>query len=472
MKQLDKSKAHLYVLANAWDTIGIIYILIPVLFFFVLYTQIYIAIPATLIFTYSIITACKKTDWRMKIGLRHVLVMLIAGAWIFFLDGGSSFSQKSDWHKHYAILNALASNASPFSLPEFQITDIATGSLRYPIAFYIIPTLLHVSTGMSLKLSTSLYIFAGVFIFFNIAERLYTTPKMFFLAIAVFVFFSGADILGMLATKTQLTDPGLPEWWAMLMQYSSNTTVLLWVPQYGLPAWILSAIFIKQHRTHDHILDIGAPLLLATILWSPFITAGLTPFAAYIWISKSKPKFNFLFFSSLICIACPLCIYVLSNTYEIPKDIFYFPFRIYLLFIIIEFSAYSIFLILFSSKLDRTLIYIATAFLLLIPLVKIGANNDFVMRVSIPALAMTSLLLPCIMHKMNTLWKTALLLVFLTGSATPLIEIGWSARTPYESSMQQSTFDDFKSMYPPGDVKKYVSQYIAPIPEFLFRKSS
>lgn len=471
MNQLDKSEAPSHALSNAWDTIGILYIIIPVLFFFILYAQIYIAFPATLIFTYSIIKACKKTDWRTTIGLQHVLVALIAGAWVFFLDGGSSFIQKDDWYKHYAILNALASNISLFSLPEFQFTDIATGSLRYPIAFYIIPTLLHISTGLSLKISTSLYIFAGVFIFFNIAERLYATPKIFFLAIGVFIFFSGADVLGMLLTKTQFTNPGFPEWWAGYVQYSSNTTVLLWVPQYGLPAWILSATLIKQHRMHNHLLDIGAPVLLATMLWSPFITAGLSPFAAYIWISKSKFKFDFLFFSSILFIACPLCIYVLSNTNEIPKEIYYLPFKTYLFFIIFEFSAYSVFLIMFSSRTDRNLAFIATALLLLIPLIKIGANNDFVMRVSIPALTMTSLLLPCSLKKMNNAWKTALLFVFLTGAATPFIEMNWSVKTRYDRSMQRTTFDDFKSMYHSNDVKKYISQYIAPIPEFLFRTS-
>lgn len=454
---------------DGWDKLGIVYIVLPVLLFFALFTRIYVAIPASLVLLvtiYRVLSIPTRTRW---LGRHHIPLLLVCAALAFTLDGGTLFGQKDDWFKHYAILNALGSNPSPFSLPRLHFEDVATGSMRYTIAFYIVPALLHTLTGISLKHATSMFVLTGLFIFFNIMREVYDSKRIYALAIFAFIFFSGADCIGMIATNPLLIGKYQLEWWAGLLQYSSNLTVLLWVPQHGLPAWIICAILIKQNRFSDELIGIGPPVLFATLLWSPFITMGLVPLAVYTAVAKGRLRFDAIFFASLLCIAAPLAAYLGSGSNAIPKEFGYLPGQLYLAFVLVEFAVFTAFLMVFSTGPDTRLLCVATVSLLLIPLVKIGVYNDFAMRASIPSLAVTSLLLPSIVARLNRPSRIILAVIFVAGMITPLAELHWSFRSDYVSSMQNTRFEEFRAMYSTEDARDILCQYIAPVPGYLFR---
>jgi len=123
----------------------------------------------------------------------------------------------------------------------------------------------------------------------------------------------------------------------------------------------------------------------------------------------------------------------------------------------------------FSTGPDTRLLCVATVSLLLIPLVKIGVYNDFAMRASIPSLAVTSLLLPSIVARLNRPSRIILAVIFVVGMITPLAELHWSFRSDYVSSMQNTRFEEFRAMYSTKDARDILCQYIAPVPGYLFR---
>jgi hypothetical protein len=220
----------------------------------------------------------------------------------------------------------------------------------------------------------------------------------------VFCIFSGWDVVGgaeysglrTFATGAPFELPADIEWWDKLFQYSSTMTLAFWVPHHALAGWFFTAILLLWDR---HRIGIAAVVMSAglAICWSPFALMGALPFLVKAGIEalrRGGPKPIECGVVLLLAIALvPMAIYLTSDAGTVVRGFqtidTEFVIR-YIEFIALEILPFIVINAKFSNHeygFSKSTYYIAIVLLLLMPFYKINVSNDFVMRASVPSLA-------------------------------------------------------------------------------------
>ncbi len=369
-----------------------------------------------------------------------LLLAVFAAAWAMLGGAGHLFhANGTDWVPRFAVLRDLVVEAWP---PRYEDGG-TTMLLRAPLSYYLPVAWLTNVTSLALADSLLLvWTWLGVALFFG--ANLGGSRQRKLAAALIFAFASGLDAVGLLLRHGSLPWPMQHiEWWAEGMQYSSNTTLLFWVPNHGLPGWIAAA-WLWRFRDDTRFLARLPMLFLPLMLWSPLVALGLLPLAA---IAAAKHWHHLLgagnrrmLLTSLALVALPgalVASYLLlgmfgpavePNALSTTATVLRQPAGLgnTLLFILLEVALFCAVLL----RHDRSPLTLGVvALLLVLPWTRFGPNNDLLMRASIPALAILWLLLA------DTLTATAadgglsgagrklLLLLFVLGAITPLLEI-------------------------------------------------
>lgn len=181
---------------------------------------------------------------------------------------GGLHSVKFDWFKHAAITNTLTESPWPTQLPD--------GVLRYYSGFYLVPSgaarALDADPRLFLAIWFALGLLLGLILLAGALPWRLAAP-----ALLLFVLMSGWDSIGCLVTglDTCLSLQHL-ETWSGSVPVNSVLTGLLWRPGQFLPALILVPLILTLRPT-DRSLWLLAPLLVATVYWSPFVALGVIP---------------------------------------------------------------------------------------------------------------------------------------------------------------------------------------------------
>lgn len=468
-----------------------IYVFLPVL----LFVGIYSASVATILLSIATITfliwnwrkrkrtTCKPVAIRVSM---LVAFFLIAFLWSFLGGQGNLYYQSSDWTVRNLLYRDLIYRSWPVTYPDFD------KALCYYISYWLPTATITKIVGLffpviyeselAFKVGNILLLFwttAGVFI----AELLlvcYAAPKSTFkmyLVPIVLIFFSGLDIIGVIRKILVYHTPiGLHiEWWLSSFQFSSLTTCLFWVFNQTIIPWIV-ILCIMQEQDFSHYVLLAAAAL----------SSGPIPFcgiAVYMLINvvyqgvlalrtkKVKPFFKDCF-SPLNCIVFLIVIVLLlfySSNAAISAgaekasgdtiSILFFTVRKLTPLICAKILAFlfleaGIYLILLYRKNKTNVFYYATiAVVLIAPLLKIGLEEDFVMRFSIPAvMAMAAMSLKYLSeyeftvdvettsrHSLRGKMEcTALIICLLIGSITPLTEF----MRGYSAALNNGKFDN------------------------------
>ncbi len=180
--------------------------------------------------------------------------------------------------------------------------------------------------------------------------------------------------------------------------FECEPTHLLWVPQHAIAAWLATACILRS-------LDEGAPprhvglVVAATLLWSPFVAVGLLPFALLTLLRSPRAGLSWPGLAGAAALALPLAAYFLSHSSY--QYLGFLPARFadatdwlrYLLFLAdsIGVMVLAVALARRSSDLvardEWRLFLVAALWLALTTLIVMGYWDDWVMRVSMPALA-------------------------------------------------------------------------------------
>lgn len=329
-----------------------------------------------------------EVSWPVLIG-----VAAIALAWASMGGAGHLFyANPFDWGPRFALVRDLV--VAPWPVSYLKGADLLL--LRAPLGYYLVPSLLGKMVGVEL---VDLLLFGwtalGVMIFFLVAF-----PRAGFwrsmLAIIAFILASGGDVLGYAEDYWSLPSPGEHiEWWAKFWQYSSNTTLLFWVPNHTLAAWIATALVLRHAKDRD-VLGRGMPLLLAPLaLWSPLSAVGILPimFVALARWWSDREFCRILPRVLLVCLVTglPVVLYLTHGIANIQATSIgirtgansdYFPRMIWFLMVEIGLPA----ALLLASR-PNVLYLVSIGLLVVLPLFSFGGGNDLVMRGSIPALA-------------------------------------------------------------------------------------
>ena len=407
--------------------ISLIYIALPLLFFFIGWLKWYWIILSCIALFLCLFTVdgngrLKRLIFRKKdiiadadpVGAKKLViskklliaVIVITFVYIIFCGIGRLWAQSSDLLWRNAIFRDIIVRDWPI------FYDFYDGALCYYIGIWL-PAALPAKLVYLISGSTEaafitgnmcflLYFGIGMVILFLLVLMHIdaTKPKQVIMTVVGFIFFSGMDVLGVLLLETyeDFADMHL-EWWAGF-QYSSLTTCVGWVFNQALIPWICTALLLHEKKVSNYVF-IG----MACLFCGPFPFIGYLAYCIALGIkrliemikAKEGAKFAGEVFSvSNICAAMivfpVIGTYLTSNTFmsnKTPRKAFaYFLtwdssyYILYVIFILLEFALFA--LLIAKANKKNFLFYITVLQLLIYPFIDVGVHSDLRMRASIP----------------------------------------------------------------------------------------
>jgi hypothetical protein len=381
------------------DALISLYLVLPLLLFCTWFKW-PVAIGLGLLTCYGFVHALSGVQLRRIELSRRAIVLLavVSLGWTALAGLGHFFFANLDWVTRDAVLRDLVETPWP---PMYDAGDgsAAPQILRAPVGFYLPVAALGSVLGLRCA-DILLYLWTafGFVLVLWAAATLFATRRERVIAVLSMLLFGGLDMLGFALTRGRLPFLGEHiEWWASFAQYSSNSTLMFWVPNHALPAWLGLLMALRHWRTRE-LAQISLMLAAAIALWSPLSAAGLVPFylAGLNWrrdlgaVLATRVGLPFLALAALVAR------YITMDTQSIASGwaIGEFPnaatfWFLYGAFCLLEFGLLAMVLLrlhAFDLKLG-----IAVTILALLPFYHFGPGNDLVMRCSIPALAVLAL---------------------------------------------------------------------------------
>ena len=222
----------------------------------------------------------KTEDITIPFALIIALVLVVL-LWCILGGQGGLWYQSSDWNARNAVFRDLITY-------DWPVVYENGNALCYYFGFWLVPALFGkvclvcgLGAGIAWSVANIALLFwtaCGVFLaavlLLQLVKR--SDVKTVCLVVALLIFFSGMDIVGLLLTgdasqiEQRLTQKVHIEWWASIYQFSSFTTQLFWVFNQAIPAWIATLLVLSTKRV-DNDIFIGA---LSAFL-CPLPTMGL-----------------------------------------------------------------------------------------------------------------------------------------------------------------------------------------------------
>ena len=364
----------------------------------------------------------KVTKGGQDISLGTLVTCFLVALGLLLLSGeGRFFYANVDWQVRFAVLRDMGMNPWPFVYTARAYPDL----LRAPIGMFLAPALIFKVLGpRAADIGLLAQNATLVALLLALGSQLFSDRRSRLIGLAIFVLFSGMDAIGDLLMQGTLT--GHLEDWAEI-EYSSTITLLFWVPQHAIAGWV-GAVGYMLWREGRVPLAPWLSLLPMTALWSPLGLMGAMPFVALAGVrmltARSLRLHDILApaVSALLCL--PSLIYLGAAPDDVGLHFLPIPFAQWLLFQFLESLPYLIPLAIAgrSTRFGRDSLWLAFAWLMFIPFVQIGWSTDFMMRGSITALALITVMVSDHVVQRGERWRW-FVIVLMIGSLTGLAEI-------------------------------------------------
>ncbi|MDP3514125.1 MAG: hypothetical protein Q8S20_15410 [Sulfuritalea sp.] len=442
-----------------WVSVAAIsYLAAPVLVFFLGWLQPLAGTLLAGLLAYALYCLCLRLPERPAKYTAGALawMLLIAFAWSAFGGAGHLFYANLDWRTRDAVYADLILAAWP---PAYGWDDGVALIMRTAMGFFLPPAVAAKLVGIEFAPALLLaWCTLGVYLFL----LLLPLPGRFGLRLVfvslLVVFFSGMDYPGILVAHGQTPMFPLPlEWWRP-WTYTSLTAQLLWAPNHALPLWLGSALLCchKDARSLPALALVGLPMLL---LWTPFAVIGLLPWFAWaLWRNFDSPAAAVRATEKVQWLAATLTTVVLvgilsrpgssainvqlgASAGSTPTGVATWPLpalvMAYIQFAAFEFGVLAL-LLRPTHPAARQSLGGAVGLLLILPLMRFGPSNDWMLRVSTPCLV---ILLILVLAEFERPWAeirrsarlVGLATIMMLGAVTPFFElaraVAWQ-RTP------------------------------------------
>lgn len=350
-----------------------------------------------------------------------------------------------DWSVRMVVLHDLTVGAWPVGYGALAGGDAV---LRFSMGYYLIPAGLGGWLGgvEAARLWLGVWTALGVLLFFALIIQSWPRrrPRDVMATLALLVMFSGMDILGFMLERTYAPALGEHiEWWAPWLQYSSQTTLLMWAPNHALPAW-LGVALVWRHREAGLALAPAALLLGAAALWSPLACVGLLPLLALVsWRGQAMSSWlRELLQPAVLAVAPVLVLLALFVSFGIVVDMLPTERRElagvagataswhqWICFQLLEWGFLACALLAAGPRRLSWTFWGACALLLVLPLLRFGPGNDLLMRAGIAPVTLLLLSAGQALAGggMPDRWRNAVLLMLLIGMFTPMQELARQA---------------------------------------------
>jgi hypothetical protein len=386
------------------------------------------------------------TLWRL-----FLIPVLLAAAWSALGGAGHFFyANQYDWFIRDSLLRDLAQGPWPIGYQGHGELVVLRTALGYflPAAF-----LAKATSPRWADFFLFLWTVLGVALLFALVTGEIRSLAKKVLFGAILILFSGMDFLGWILVRGGIPPLTLHiEWWSGFVQYSSNTTLLFWVPNHTLPAWLGMGL-LWRYRKAPALARFLPYLVLAIPFWGPFAIIGIFPFllaALAPWVWRRQLGLSH-WQHALWPAAAVLLVYpyltakassiggTLANPLPWSNPLFLL---LFLIFLLLEWLILWVFL---QRHFRDPWLWICAVILTILPLFRFGPGNDLVMRGSIPALFLLALYLgQALVLERGLAWpaRVALLVLFLIGCLTPMEEIARSLIKPRWAPTLTRTVED------------------------------
>lgn len=442
---------------------ALLYLSIPLFLFFVGWCTWIVAVPVTGCLVFLLGKTTKQISFWSLFNKSQICEIISTGVAAFAWTATSGvwnlgFGRTQDWD---VMRNDLLSTLTTYSWPvTHTFADTSTiWSMRHYLGFYLPGPFIGKTFDGNVDITlfaTGLWMFVGVWVVLLLGVRQFRNFNWRkYLSIPIFIAFSGLDAIGSRVQGTLSLRPsslihgGHIEWWAERYQFSSNTTLLHWVPQHALPSWIGALLVIDFVRSRKHLYLLPF-ICISSLLWSPFAAMGIALLTLLLLFSTgsvrdfiSHIRSSPMVIVSLVIVGAPLLAFLQSGTSEIPHSLllahgsFRHNVKMLFEFITLEFGLLAgLTVLVLRNKLRENIIVclgLATVLMFVV-----GAYNDFAMRVS-PALLVLLFVNACEalfttpQQKSQLMAQIAMVCVFAIGAITPLFEFVTRYQTPFTS---------------------------------------
>lgn len=466
----------------------LIYLGLPVVIFLLGWLKLPLALFVLASLAASAYFSNKCSDNEPPIALSYwaTLVVAFACLGLCILAGVGGFAyQDGDYFKHNAIFADLFRRDWPVSYTVTRNNIQHPAALVYYIAYYLPPALVGKIAGWeALRFATILWTACGLLITSLWCLR-YSRGALW--GPLAFLAFGGFDLFGtLLGIKVFHWMPELwlksnqMEWWTGFPfgNYPGHSGHFFWAPQHALPGWLVTAAVV--YRIRSKTLD-GCLLLAAlTPLWSPLITVGLLPVGlAGLIAYKGKGALTISNLSALPLFFVIGLFFVARGLPLLPIPSIptgwndWTPLKLASTFVI-EVLPWTLLLIIpyKSEKSTRIIVFFCAVFLAFLPLWRVGAFNDLMMRSSLPAFAALSFLLLQRATNASSVWKKTALAALLMGSGGLAFDIRRHIEFAgiREGKIDFSEPSKIPSLPATPDLTSLLSQYLGSPQSGFFRK--
>lgn len=386
---------------------------------------------------------------------------------------GGFFYQNEDWQVRNAQLFDIVGNPWPFVYTVRGIEEVQ----RAQIGMFLIPGLMGKAFGRPAADAALLVQNAGMItLTLSCASILFGSARSRLIAAAVFVLFSGMDIVGQ-EIKIWV-NPSTPrmdhlERWANGPLYSSHIAQIFWAPHHSIVGWLGATLYLLWRSRHIRLGPVLAFVPLFPI-WSPLAVMGLLPFLAHAGLTSlyrrevGWPDLLPTVLTGLISI--PSLAYLGASSTELGHHFFLLRPLNYLAFEAVEVLPYiaAAFIVAMRSRFGGVTLLIVAASLLLLPNYQIGDNGDFQMRASIPALFILALITVDVLVLSFAAGASAfarvigmgVVAVLAIGSITGWREVRRALvhqPSPRVACTLHDAWEQLEIVLPPGQIRLYVA---------------
>jgi len=426
-------------------SLTVLYLIIPSFLFAVGWLRQAYALVSVVVLLCFAIVAIKdiydcRTCFTKKNNIRDWFlifsVFLFLVVWVLLSGTGGFGFQTTDYRASNALLKDLIEQDWPIHLTINGVNE----KYVYYMAYYLPAALAGRFFGWAVAnyflVIWSLIGAALSFLWFIRVSRVKTGNQLGRIVgmLIVFCLAGGLDLFGAAYLKNDIFRISTQnEWWAGYFQYSSNTTLLYWVPQQALSVWLIISLVVDSVFDENNIKYVGIAIV-SGLISSPLGLIGVLPFVCLavvlIVFQNARQLLNrqVVFLNILsVWVGVMHILYIASNQLKFPMTFAWMDvsdqgrlFKYILVFWFLEFAFLGSLILVFvvsslffgkrrqnkkitlklalkdweenlrsTFDIDRRQFYLfslSLVVLLFLPFIRIGVYNDIVMRASIPAL--------------------------------------------------------------------------------------
>ena len=267
------------------------YLSLPILIFLIGWCKWYIGIPAAVVVCISIVLCIREHSTENADTMclnkqdiyKTLLIIVIVICWVGISGIGGYVWQNSDHWWRNAMFDILVTEKWPVTgIVNMDGVSQERGFVYY-IGFWLPAAVVGKVCGLSAGYAMQ-YVWAVIGILLLYALICIWRKKIVLWPLLIFIFFSGADIIGTLINSNetvQIWGTEHLERWPVHYQFSSTTTQLFWVFNQAIPAWLASALIFLAEKPKNLVFVWSLIMITSTL---PFV--GLLPFVIYFLIVR------------------------------------------------------------------------------------------------------------------------------------------------------------------------------------------